>query len=92
MATEVYAIAATETAKMINSFIQALPKFNEKQKKKMEKETNKLIKLDKLYRDAEVAYGVGSISNELLGIVDAYNDQEEKLKMLYKTYEKELKS
>lgn len=87
-----YVLLASEFFKAIGEIASLVPTFSERRKKELAKEIKNLSDLEKSFNDLAVSFQIGSSSRELLGMADAVNTQEKKLKDLIGLYAKELKS
>ena len=75
----------------IKEIASLIPDFSERKKAEIEKETNEYYSLMNKFNKAALEFGVGSHSDELLGLADAVNLQAKKLADLYMIYAKEIK-
>ena len=90
MAAQVYAMAVTESARMLNTFFQKIPSAAQQKKKQFEKETMRLIDYDSQFKKAAVKFDIDGRTDELLGLADAVNKQSAVVMELARIYEKEL--
>lgn len=84
-------LAASEFFGAVKGIVSLIPKFDERKKKAIEKETEILATIEKKLNDAALEFTIGSRTDEILGLSDALKAQELKLKNLYIIYEKELR-
>lgn len=75
----------------ISEVASLVPKFDEKKKAKVDKETSKLRELEEDFQKAALEFSLNSFSDELLGLADAVKSQEKKVEDLWVIYAKELK-
>ena len=90
MTGAIYAAAAGEFFGALKEIFIRLPKFDEKKKQLIEKETEKYLALESEFYKSALEFNHNSRSDELLGLADLVREQEKKLKELYKIYAKEL--
>lgn len=84
-------LLASEFFGAVKNITALVPKFDERKKKAIEEETEKLAIIEKRFNDVAVEFRIGSRTDELMGLADLYKAQELKLKNLYIIYDKELR-
>ena len=91
MSAEIYAMAAGELFKAVNTLASLVPQFDEEKKEDIEKQTNIYLKAEKRFLDAAVAFNTSGRSDELLGLVDIMKAEDKKLSKMIIIYADELK-
>ena len=91
MSAEIYAMAAGELFKAVNTIASKVPDFGEKKKEDIEKQTNIYLRAEKRFIDAAVAFNTGGRSDELLGLADIMKAEGKKLSKMIILYANELK-
>jgi hypothetical protein len=81
-----------EFLKVVTGVLSLIPTFEEKKKVLLEKETNKLLEIEKAFQDAAVSFDLNSYADELLGLADQLTSQSKKVKTLITIYSKELQA
>lgn len=84
-------LLASEFFGAVKKIASLIPEFSERRKKEIAKETEKHLDLETKFNKMALEFKVGSRSDELLGLADAVNAQDKKIRNLYVIYAKELR-